>query len=42
MLSACDASLEDVVKLTIYLSDLSTFAEMDAAYRELVSGQPAG
>lgn len=41
VLAACNASLEDIVKVTVYLSDLSTFFEMDQAYAELVRTGPA-
>jgi 2-iminobutanoate/2-iminopropanoate deaminase len=41
VLVACDAALEDLVKVTVYLSDLSMFPEMDQAYSELVTTAPA-
>jgi 2-iminobutanoate/2-iminopropanoate deaminase len=41
VLAACGASLKDIVKVTVYLSDLSTFLEMDRAYAQLLTTSPA-
>jgi enamine deaminase RidA (YjgF/YER057c/UK114 family) len=31
----------DLVKVTVYLSDIETFLEMDGAYMEFVTTEPA-
>lgn len=36
VLEACDSSLADLVQVTVYLTDMSAFAVMEAAYREVV------
>jgi 2-iminobutanoate/2-iminopropanoate deaminase len=41
VLSSCGASLEDLIKVTVYLSEIETFLEMDQAYLEFVTTQPA-
>jgi 2-iminobutanoate/2-iminopropanoate deaminase len=41
VLAGCDAALEDLVKLTVYLNTMDAFLEMDRAYTELVTHQPA-
>ena len=33
-LAACDASMEDVVKVTVWLSDLALFGQFNEVYRE--------
>ncbi len=40
ILRAAGASLEDVVKVSVYLSDMTTFAEMNAAYSEFFPNEP--
>lgn len=35
ILATCGAGLSDVVKTTVFLTDLSAFAEINAAYAEL-------
>ena len=39
-LAGVGAGLEDVIKVTIYLSDFSGYAEMDAAYRAFFGDFP--
>jgi 2-iminobutanoate/2-iminopropanoate deaminase len=41
VLARCGASLVDLVKVTVYLSDIETFLEMDGAYMEFVTTEPA-
>jgi 2-iminobutanoate/2-iminopropanoate deaminase len=41
VLGGCDAALEDLVKLTVYLSEIESFLEMDGAYAELIKHGPA-
>ena len=36
MLEAAGSSLEDVVRSTVYLSDIKYFAEMNAVYEKLM------
>ena len=36
ILRACGASLADLVKVNVFLADLGTFAEMNAAYLEVM------
>jgi len=36
ILRACGAGIHDVVKMSVFLSDMSTFAEMNRAYSEVV------
>lgn len=39
-LNAAGAELRDVVKVSVYLSDMSTFAAMNAAYSEIFPKDP--
>ncbi|MEZ4719722.1 MAG: RidA family protein [Caldilineaceae bacterium] len=46
ILAACGATLDDVVKINVFLADIDTFAEMNDAYLAVmgaphVPGQPA-
>ena len=41
ILEASGASLADVVKVNVYLSDISTFNEMNEAYLEVFADPPA-
>jgi 2-iminobutanoate/2-iminopropanoate deaminase len=40
ILRAAGAELEDVVKVSVYLLDIDTFAEMNAAYAAFFPGDP--
>ena len=40
ILGACDASVDDVVKVTVYLTDIATFAEMNEAYIAVFGDDP--
>jgi 2-iminobutanoate/2-iminopropanoate deaminase len=40
ILEAAGASLRDVVKVSVFLSDLSTFREMNAAYSAFFADEP--
>jgi 2-iminobutanoate/2-iminopropanoate deaminase len=40
VLKECDASLDDVVKINVFLSDMSTFAEMNEAYLGVMGSDP--
>ena len=40
ILKACGASLEDLVKVNVFLADIGTFAEMNAAYLEVMGTDP--
>ena len=40
ILDGAGASLADVAKVNIFLSDMSTFAEMNAAYLDFFEGDP--
>ena len=40
ILQAAGASLADLVKVSVYLCDMSTFAEMNAAYSEFFPDSP--
>jgi len=40
ILRACGAELGDVVKVSVFVSDMSTFAEMNAAYSEVMGSDP--
>jgi len=42
ILRACGAELGDVVKVSVFVADMSTFAEMNAAYSEVSGGGPSG
>jgi len=41
ILEASGASFEDLVKVTVYMTDIGEFLEMDTAYRELIETEPA-
>jgi 2-iminobutanoate/2-iminopropanoate deaminase len=40
VLKACDASLEDVVKVDVFLADMGMFAEMNEAYLGIMGSDP--
>ena len=40
ILDACGASLDDVVKASVFLADMETFGEMNRAYLEVVGADP--
>ena len=40
VLRGCGASFEDVVKVNVFLADIGTFQEMNAAYMEILGGDP--
>jgi 2-iminobutanoate/2-iminopropanoate deaminase len=40
ILQACGASLEDIVKVNVFLEDINTFAEMNAAYLAIMGDDP--
>lgn len=40
ILAACGATLADVVKMNVYLADMSTFAAMNAAYTAVMGADP--
>jgi len=40
ILGECGAELDDVVKMSVFVSDMSTFAEMNAAYSEVMGSDP--
>lgn len=40
ILKACDASLADVVKVNVFLADMNTFAQMNAAYIAIMGSDP--
>ncbi len=40
ILAACNASMKDVVKMNVFLNDMDTFAEMNAAYMEVTGDAP--
>ena len=40
ILGACGASVDDVVKVTVYLTDMSTFGEMNEAYVTVFGDDP--
>jgi 2-iminobutanoate/2-iminopropanoate deaminase len=40
ILKECGASLADLVKVNVYLADMKTFAEMNAAYLEVIGSEP--
>ena len=40
ILKACDASLDDVVKVDVFLADISTFGEMNEAYLGIMGSDP--
>jgi 2-iminobutanoate/2-iminopropanoate deaminase len=39
ILQECGASLANLVKLNVYLADMKTFAEMNAAYLEVIGSE---
>lgn len=40
ILQECGASLADLVKVDVFLSDMKTFPEMNAAYLEIIGSDP--
>jgi 2-iminobutanoate/2-iminopropanoate deaminase len=40
ILKACDAPLDDVVKVDVFLADMSTFGEMNEAYLGIMGSDP--
>ena len=40
ILEECGASLDDVVKVNVYLTDMSTFEEMNEAYMSVFGSDP--
>ncbi|MBT7950928.1 MAG: RidA family protein [Gammaproteobacteria bacterium] len=40
ILAGCGASLKDVVKMGVFLSDMETFPEMNSAYVEIMGDTP--
>ena len=40
ILKECEASLSDLVKVSVFLADIKTFPEMNRAYLELMGGDP--
>ncbi len=40
ILAGCGASLSDLVKINVYLADITTFAEMNTAYLAILGGDP--
>ncbi len=40
ILEACGASLNDVVKVGVFLADMSTFADMNDAYLKVIGSDP--
>lgn len=40
ILLECGASLKDVVKMNVFLTDMSSFAEMNQAYMEVLGSDP--
>jgi 2-iminobutanoate/2-iminopropanoate deaminase len=40
ILQECGASLADLVKVNVFLSDMKTFPEMNAAYLEIIGSDP--
>jgi 2-iminobutanoate/2-iminopropanoate deaminase len=40
ILRACDASLEDVVKMNVFLADIAAFGEMNEAYIAVMGADP--
>jgi 2-iminobutanoate/2-iminopropanoate deaminase len=40
MLAGCGATLKDVVKMGVFLSDMETFAEMNSVYVEIMGDAP--
>jgi 2-iminobutanoate/2-iminopropanoate deaminase len=40
ILEGCGASLEHLIKLNVFLADMQSFAEMNAAYLEVIGSDP--
>jgi len=40
ILEACGASLNDVVKVSVFLADMGTFADMNEAYLKVIGSDP--
>ena len=40
ILQECGASLADLVKVNVFLSDMKTFPDMNAAYLEIIGSDP--
>lgn len=40
ILRACGATLADIVKVNVFLADMTTFAEMNAAYLAIMGEEP--
>lgn len=40
ILAACDATIENVVKVSVFLDDMATFPEMNAAYSDAIGEDP--
>jgi 2-iminobutanoate/2-iminopropanoate deaminase len=40
ILQACGASLDDVVKMNVFLADMNAFAEMNQAYIAVMGSDP--
>jgi 2-iminobutanoate/2-iminopropanoate deaminase len=40
ILAECGASLADLVKVNVFLADMATFPEMNAAYLEIIGSDP--
>lgn len=40
ILQACGATLADLVKVNVFLADMSTFPEMNQAYQEVIGADP--
>jgi 2-iminobutanoate/2-iminopropanoate deaminase len=40
ILEACGASLNDVVKVSVFLADMGTFADMNEAYLKVMGSDP--
>ncbi|HEV7668601.1 MAG TPA: RidA family protein [Thermoanaerobaculia bacterium] len=40
ILAGCGATLADLVKINVYLADIGTFAEMNAAYLAILGSDP--
>jgi len=40
ILAECDASLSDLVKVNVFLADMSTFGDMNGAYQRVMGDDP--
>ena len=40
ILAGCDATLADLVKVNVFLSDMETFRDMNAAYMAVIGDEP--